>query len=57
MGYGVDFPMPAGFEGRRIEWLIPDPIGQGIGVFRVVRDLIETEVRNLLFDTAPVDDQ
>ena len=50
MGYGVTFPVPADFEGRLIQWNIPDPYGLDWDCFRAVRDLIENEVRTLLAD-------
>jgi protein-tyrosine-phosphatase len=50
MGCEVDCPFPAGFEGRRIEWNIPDPYGRGLGYFRSVRDLIERQIAALLKD-------
>jgi arsenate reductase len=50
MGYGVKCPVPADFEGRLINWDIPDPYFLGRGYFRDVRDLIESEVRRLLAD-------
>lgn len=33
----------------RLDWAIPDPKGKPIEEFRVIRDLIEAEVRALLF--------
>jgi arsenate reductase (thioredoxin) len=48
MGRDVSCPMPLGFEGRVIEWSIPDPFGRPLDFFRGVRDLIEAEVKALL---------
>jgi protein-tyrosine-phosphatase len=36
------------FQGRDLVWEVPDPIGQDLGVYRAVRDLIEEKVRGLL---------
>ena len=48
MGCGISCPyVPAR---QRIEWNIPDPIGQPLSVFREVRDQIKSEVINL-FDS------
>jgi|SRR5271157_948417 len=52
MGYGVKCRLPADFKGQLIRWNIPDPYGLDWDYFRVVRDLIENEVRTLLADLA-----
>jgi arsenate reductase len=48
MGHEVACPLPEGFNGRKIEWNIPDPYGEGIEFFRTVRDMIERQVVGLL---------
>ena len=48
MGCEVVCPVPAGFQGRVVEWEIPDPFGGGIDAFRNVRDMIELKVLELL---------
>jgi arsenate reductase len=48
MGHEVEVKLPAGFKGRVVDWDIPDPYGQGLDIFRDVRDLIEEEVRLLI---------
>ena len=53
MGREVEFPVPAGFEGREVEWDIPDPYGRSMKSFRNVRDMIERKVLGLLADLAP----
>jgi protein-tyrosine-phosphatase len=50
MGCEVVCPVPAGFQGRVIEWNIPDPYGRDLAFFRSVRDLIERQVTALLSD-------
>ena len=37
-----------GFQGRRVEWEVQDPIGMHIQVYRAVRDIIEDRVRELI---------
>ena len=48
MGCEVSCPVPAGFQGRVIEWTIPDPFTGEIELYRSIRDLIEAHVRALL---------
>jgi arsenate reductase (thioredoxin) len=48
MGCEVVCPVPAGFQGRVIEWNIPDPFGHELSYFRSVRDLIARQVGNLI---------
>jgi arsenate reductase len=48
MGCEVECPVPAGFTGRTVEWNIPDPFARGLDYFRIVRDLIELQVKGLL---------
>jgi len=48
MGCEVECPVPVGFEGRVVEWSIPDPYSRGIESFRNVRDMIERQVLELL---------
>ena len=48
MGREVDCCLPSEFKGRKVEWNIPDPYGEGIEYFRKVRDLIEKQVLELL---------
>ena len=57
MGCEVVCPVPAGFKGRVIEWNIPDPYGHGLDNFRAVRDLIERQVRSLLNDLMPSEEE
>jgi len=39
---------PLGFEGKKVDWVVEDPIGKPIEFFRRVRDGIEEKVRSLL---------
>jgi arsenate reductase (thioredoxin) len=48
MGCEVVCPVPAGFQGRVIEWNVPDPFGHELSYFRSVRDLIARQVGNLI---------
>jgi len=48
MGREVSCPLPEGFRGRKVEWNITDPFGRGIEDFRMVRDMIERQVLELL---------
>jgi arsenate reductase len=48
MGSEVTCPVPAGFQGRLIEWNIPDPCARDLEFFRSVRDFIERHVKTLL---------
>jgi arsenate reductase len=48
MGCEVECPVPVGFQGRVVDWDIPDPYGRGIETFRNVRDMIERQVLGLL---------
>ena len=50
MGREAEFPVPAGFKGREVEWDIPDPYGRSTASFRNVRDMIERQVLGLLAD-------
>lgn len=50
MGCEVACPVPPGFQGRIIEWTIPDPFGSELEFFRSVRDLIEVQVKALIAD-------
>ena len=50
MGCEVVCPVPAGFQGRVIEWNIPDPYSRDLAFFRSVRDLIERQITALLSD-------
>jgi len=50
MGCEVVCPLPEGFKGRKVQWNIPDPFGEGIEYFRKVRDLIEQQVLELLVE-------
>jgi arsenate reductase (thioredoxin) len=50
MGCEVACPVPAGFQGRVVEWNIPDPYAQGRDYFRDVRDMVEQQVLALLAD-------
>lgn len=45
---GCEETCPAVLARKIIEWVIPDPKGKSIDVFREVRDLIEDKVKNLL---------
>jgi arsenate reductase len=48
MGSDVPYHAPAGFQGRTLEWNVPDPYACGIDTFRNVRDIIERHVLGLL---------
>ena len=48
MGCEVACPVPGGFKGRIIEWEIPDPFSGDLDFYREVRDLIESQVKDLL---------
>jgi arsenate reductase (thioredoxin) len=48
MGCEVACPVPAGFQGRVIEWNIPDPFNRDLNYFRSIRDLIARQVTALL---------
>ena len=50
MGCDVNCPLPRDFQGRLIQWDIPDPYFYDRNYFRDVRDLIESEVGRLLAD-------
>lgn len=52
MGCEVSCPVPEGFEGRVVEWNIPDPYSEDLEFFRSVRDLIEQQVAALLDEIA-----
>ena len=52
MGYGVKCRLPADFKGRLVRWHIPDPYLLERDYYRDVRDVIESEVRELLADLA-----
>ena len=45
---GCEETCPAVLSRKVLEWIIPDPKGKGIDVFRRVRDTIEDKVRTLL---------
>jgi arsenate reductase len=55
MGREVEFPVPADFKGRKVEWDIPDPYGRSMASFRNVRDMIELKVLELCAQTLPSD--
>jgi len=38
------------FQGRRLEWDVPDPYGDALPTYRQVRDLLEEQVKKLLAD-------
>jgi arsenate reductase len=46
MGCEVDCPFLPG--AKVVQWQIPDPYGKGIDEYRRVRDVIRSEVTNLL---------
>lgn len=48
MGPEVAWHAPTGFQGRTIEWNVPDPYSRGMDFFRNVRDMIERQVLGLL---------
>lgn len=50
MGCGDTCPYVPGV--RYVDWELPDPAGQPLGVVRAVRDDIETRVRGLLLELA-----
>ncbi|MFF1839664.1 arsenate reductase ArsC [Streptomyces sp. NPDC058231] len=52
MGCGDTCPV---FPGKRyLDWVLPDPAGQGVHAVRPVRDEIERRIRGLLDEIAPV---
>jgi arsenate reductase len=53
MGFEVTCPVPAGFQGRVVEWHVPDPYAHGMDTFRDVRDVIERHVLTLLAELIP----
>jgi arsenate reductase len=55
MGHEVECPVPEGFNGRVVDWNIPDPYAHGREIFQDVRDLIEEEVLALLADVLSSD--
>ncbi len=50
MGWEVSSPALASFEGKKIQWSIPDPYGDDLTGYREVRDMIEEHVKSLLSD-------
>jgi arsenate reductase (thioredoxin) len=52
MGSEVLIDLPEVGGSRLVNWEIPDPVGADLDTYRVVRDLIEVKVRNLLADLA-----
>ncbi|MGW3630801.1 arsenate reductase ArsC [Streptomyces sp. NPDC005122] len=51
MGCGDSCPF---FPGKRyLDWVLPDPAGQGVDAVRPIRDEIEKRVRGLLDEIAP----
>ena len=50
MGSEVEWSVPAGFKGRKVEWDVLDPYALDIETFRNVRDMIERQVLALLAD-------
>ena len=42
-----------GFQGRRLQWKVPDPFGQSLKDYRRVRDLLERKVDQLLVQLNP----
>ena len=40
------------FQGKQIDWDVPDPIGSNLQNYRTVRDLIEQKVRALIKEAA-----
>jgi len=55
MGKEVDRPLPSEFNGRMVDWDIPDPFNCGIETFREVRDTIARHVLALLAELIPPD--
>ncbi|WP_435850268.1 arsenate reductase ArsC [Streptomyces massasporeus] len=52
MGYGDTCPV---FPGKRyLDWQLRDPAGQGVDAVRPIRDEIETRIRGLITEIAPV---
>ena len=51
MGCGDACPMARARQ--KIEWEIPDPVGEPVAVFRKTRNLIERKVQRLLKDLGP----
>jgi len=50
MGSEVEWSVPVGFKGRKVEWDVLDPYALDIETFRNVRDMIERQVLALLAD-------
>jgi arsenate reductase len=48
MGWNIVFPFPPAWRGRLVQWQIPDPMGADLDWYRLVRDLIELKVKDLL---------
>jgi arsenate reductase (thioredoxin) len=48
MGRNIVFPFPPTWQGRLVQWQIPDPMGADLDRYRLVRDLIELKVKDLL---------
>ena len=53
MGREVDRPLPSEFNGRMVDWDIPDPFNCGVETFRTVRDTIARRVLALLAEVIP----
>jgi arsenate reductase (thioredoxin) len=53
MGGGFDIPIPAEFEGRLVQWDIPDAFTADLECNRITRDLVENHVRALLAEIDP----
>jgi arsenate reductase (thioredoxin) len=52
MGCGDECPV---YPGKRyLDWVLPDPAGQGVGAVRPIRDEIDRRVRALLSDLISV---
>jgi arsenate reductase (thioredoxin) len=54
MGLNIVIPFPPAWLGRLVQWQIPDPMGSGLDRYRLVRDLIEIKVKDLLAELRTV---
>jgi arsenate reductase len=50
MSYRPTASLVPEFEGRRLEWDVPDPYGDDLSTYREVRDQLEEQVAKLLSD-------
>ncbi len=50
MSYRPTASLVPDFDGRRLEWDVPDPYGDDLSTYREVRDQLEEQVKKLLAD-------